>query len=205
MFRRTFYKHMGVIDHHPSFFLLTTRVLFSFTVIAFTFLFIWCVLPTDSSLLVGHDYQNKLKMSKHVSFKDQCEVLLPSEENDSSSSEDFYEITTSEAESISSSEEEDTQLVEFALESAYSCSPSLFLKGSKPSERTSLLFLDKDLIDEFEYSEGVCVWVCVCVCVILFQKFSTSFRFATVGICMSACARFKLISHGSLFKCLFQL
>ena len=73
-------------------------VLFSFTVIAFTFLFIWCVLPTDSSPLVGHE------MSKRVSFKDPCEVLLPSEENDSSSSEDFYEITTSEAESISSSE-----------------------------------------------------------------------------------------------------
>ena len=88
---------MGEIDlqdHHPSFFLLTTPV----TVIAFTFLFIWCVLPTDSSPLVGHE------MSKRVSFKDPCEVLLPSEENDSSSSEDFYEITTSEAESISSSE-----------------------------------------------------------------------------------------------------
>ena len=96
-----------------------------------------------------------------------------SDASDHSSSDsdanDFYEITTSEAESLSTSEE-DPERLQLALETAFSADPSAFLKSATaldPAERTSLLFLDKDFIDgEFE---GACMHVCVCVysCIVI--------------------------------------
>ena len=82
----------------------------------------------------------------------------------SSSKESFLKIvTTSEAESFSSSDEEDAERVEMIFERAYTCSPSLFSRPSPltSAEISSLLLLDKDLLNDGEMSEGVCVCVCV--------------------------------------------
>ena len=87
------------------------------------------------------------------------------ETSGSSSEEDVYKITMSEPESLSTSDDEDSQLLEMALGSAYTCSPSLFRKSSvaalDPAERTSLLFLDKDFIGNeglsFSLSHLLCV------------------------------------------------
>ena len=95
----------------------------------------------------------------------------PGESSDSDS--DFREIITSSSEAVATSDEEDLELLELALESAYTCSPSKF--AGDPCMRNSLLLLDKDLLDD-EDVEGtrvccvcvhvrVCVCVCVCVCV----------------------------------------
>ena len=84
------------------------------------------------------------------------------DEDFSSSDESLREIvTTSEAESFSSSDEEDAERVEMILERAYTCSPSFFSRPSPldPMERNSLLLLDKDLLDDGEMNEGVCVCV----------------------------------------------
>ena len=62
--------------------------------------------------------------------------------------EEFCEITTSEGEPYDTSDEEDAELLQAALESAYTCSP--FKQGRDPAERSSYLLLDKDLIDEDE-------------------------------------------------------
>jgi hypothetical protein len=86
-------------------------------------------------------------------------------ESDASSS-DFHEIITSssDAETIVTSDEDDANLLEAFLGSAFSCDPSLLKKNERnaPSSRNSLLFLDKDLLDD-EMKEGKCVTVCVCV------------------------------------------
>ena len=111
-----------------------------------------------------------------VSFKEVSVVessnqyISDSVASDHSSSDsdanDFYEITTSEAESLSTSEEEDAERLQLALETAFSADPSAFLKSATaldPAERTSLLFLDKDFIgDEFE---GACMRARVCLLV----------------------------------------
>ena len=70
---------------------------------------------------------------------------------DSDSESDFYEITSSEPESICSSDEEDAERLEVVLEGAYTCSPTLY-QSSKldPAERSSLLFLDKGYDVGFE-------------------------------------------------------
>ena len=89
--------------------------------------------------------------SKHVVFADQASFLPPEDSADSASEDEFCEITTSEAESLSTSGEEDAELLEVALDGAYTCNPSLFSKCSlDPAERSSLLLLDKDFLD----SEG---------------------------------------------------
>ena len=70
--------------------------------------------------------------------------------------DNFCEIT-SEPDSYSSSSEETAEMLEFALEDAYTCSPSFFLNGwGDPVQRTSLL--DKELMDN-ETLEGV--YVCI--------------------------------------------
>ena len=98
-----------------------------------------------------------MKMAeRHVVFSDDAvHFSAPEhEKTESSDSEDeYYEITsTSEAESLATSDEEDAELLEVALDGAYSCSPSVFLKSTRdPAERSSLLLLDKD----FLYSEGM--------------------------------------------------
>ena len=67
-------------------------------------------------------------------------------DSDSDSESDFYEITSSEPESICSSDEEDAERLEVVFEGAYTCSPTLYQSSSlDPAERSSLLFLDKDI------------------------------------------------------------
>ena len=67
---------------------------------------------------------------RHVVFSDDAvHFSAPEhEKTESSDSEDeYYEITsTSEAESLATSDEEDAELLEVALDGAYSCSPSVF-------------------------------------------------------------------------------
>ena len=68
------------------------------------------------------------------------------ETSDSDSESDFYEITSSEPESVCSSDEEDAERLEVVLEGAYTCSPTLYRSSNlDPAERSSLLFLDKDI------------------------------------------------------------
>jgi len=81
-------------------------------------------------------------------------------EYESSSSEDeesFKEITTSEEESLLSSDEDDNEVVQLALEAAYTCDPSYYTSiPNNPALRDSLLLLDKDLYDRDEESQGQC-------------------------------------------------
>ena len=74
------------------------------------------------------------------------------EEDDHLSTEDsFCEITTSEGESYNSSDDEDANSWEVLLEQAYTSSPDWFSSSAvDPAQRSSLLFLDKDLIDSDE-------------------------------------------------------
>ena len=118
-----------------------------------------------------------------VSFAEEVSFAeLPSQGDnpgDSSDSDsDFREIITSSSEAVATSDEEDLELLELALESAYTCSPSKF--AGDPCMRNSLLLLDKDLLDDEDVegtlvcvvcacmcacvSVSVCVCVCVCVC-----------------------------------------
>ena len=92
-------------------------------------------------------------LPKCVAFADEASFLAADmESDDSSSGDEFCEITTSEAESFCTSEEEDAELLEMALDGAYSCNPSLFSKCAlDPAERSSLLLLEKDFLD----SEGM--------------------------------------------------
>ena len=91
---------------------------------------------------------------------------------DSDSESDFYEITSSEPESICSSDEEDAERLEVVLEGAYTCSPTVYQSSNlDPAERSSLLFLDKDIGesgesgDERKCSDPVVKkFDCFCVC-----------------------------------------
>lgn len=99
-----------------------------------------------------------------VSFAEEVSFAeLPSQGDnpgDSSDSDsDFREIVTSSSEAVATSDEEDLELLELALESAYTCSPSKY--AGDPCMRNSLLLLDKDLLDD-EDVEGTRV-CCVCV------------------------------------------
>ena len=91
---------------------------------------------------------------KRVAFAEDaahCSATEESDETDASDSDDDFVEITSEAESLATSDEEDAQLLQVALESAYSCNPSIFSKCTlDPAERSSLLLLDKDFLD----SEG---------------------------------------------------
>ena len=73
-------------------------------------------------------------------------------ENNQSSSEEesFYEITTSEADSLrgSSSDDEDASRLDLIIQGAYSCNPSYFSSvTTEAAQRNSLLLFDKDLRD----------------------------------------------------------
>ena len=92
--------------------------------------------------------------AKCVSFTtESTESTAPLSLFDSSESDDdFCEITTSEGESLATFDEEDAELLEMALDGAYSYNPSLFSKCTlDPAERSSLLLLDKDILE----SEGM--------------------------------------------------
>ena len=108
-----------------------------------------------------------------VRFSETIKVLPAEEESEDlgsdsdTSSSDIREIITSssDAEAIASSDEDDANLLEVILGSAYSCDPSPIKKSARnePSSRNSLLFLDKDLEDETLKEGKACVCVCVCV------------------------------------------
>ena len=65
------------------------------------------------------------------------------------SDKEYCEIFTSEAESFATSDEDDAEILQMALEGAYTCSPC---KRSiiDPAERSSYLLYDKDLMDGSE-------------------------------------------------------
>ena len=117
----------------------------------------------DSQLLSGKlSFEMDRTSSAKVSFSATVSTVEVTDDDFSSSEESFREIvTTSEAESFSSSDEEDAERVEMIFERAYTCSPSMFSRPSPlaPAERSSLLLLDKDLLNDGEMSEGVCVCV----------------------------------------------
>ena len=89
-----------------------------------------------------------LSRSKHVAFADQASSLAPEDSADSASEDEFCEITTSKAEPLSTSGEEDAELLKVALDGAYTRNPSFFSKCALDlAERSSLLLLDKDFLD----------------------------------------------------------
>ncbi|XP_065911590.1 uncharacterized protein [Dysidea avara] len=61
------------------------------------------------------------------------------------SGDDFCEITTSEGEPYNTSDEEDAEFLQMALESVYACSPR---KTREAAERSSYLLLDKDFVED---------------------------------------------------------
>ena len=83
-------------------------------------------------------------------FECSYEEFFESEDYLNSDEESFFEITTSEADSLSSSDNDDAEKLEIALQSAYSCSPKKLRLKNEPMLRNSLLLLDKDFIE----SEG---------------------------------------------------
>ena len=85
--------------------------------------------------------------SKTVRFGEN--IIEMSSHDTQESDEEYYEIFTSEAESFATSDEDDAEILQMALEGAYTCSPC---KRSMvdPAERSSYLFYDKDLMDEIE-------------------------------------------------------
>ena len=91
--------------------------------------------------------------------------MVPEEENEDidsdsdSSGSEFHEIITSsgsEEDTYASSDEDDALLLELAIGGAYACDPPLFKKKSEnePCTRSSLLFLDKDLLDDDSLCAG---------------------------------------------------
>ena len=75
------------------------------------------------------------------------ERSIDDDEQSVSSDESFCEILTSETESLSSSGEEDIEMLDMAFERAYTCSRRCFQTGAvDPVERSSLLLLDKDIL-----------------------------------------------------------
>lgn len=104
---------------------------------------------------------------------DVCDQVseVPSDSDSDSTSSDYQEIiTSSESETFDTSDEEDADMLELVLESAFTSSPAKFGTGD-PSARSSLLLLDKSLADD-EAVKGrgaflivrLCECVCACVC-----------------------------------------
>ena len=89
-------------------------------------------------------------LSKGVKFG--AKIIIPTGEvgDTAESDEDYYEIFTSEAESFATSDEEDAELLQMALEGAYTSSPFKRSTIIDPAERPSYLLFDKDLMSEEE-------------------------------------------------------
>jgi len=79
--------------------------------------------------------------SRTVTFDCDNVVITSGVSVDKESSDNFYTITTSEAESFVTSDEDDPEFIQMALENAFTCSP---LKCKDPAEMSSNLLLDKD-------------------------------------------------------------
>ena len=84
------------------------------------------------------------------------DVMMTGVNDEGSDADDFYEITTSEAESFSTSDEDDAEFIQMALENAFSCSP---LKRQEPAQMSSYLLLDKDLIDSDD--DQICTFLSI--------------------------------------------
>jgi len=89
---------------------------------------------------------------QQVSFSDAVSspVSCFSDKTYETEEESFFEITTSEADSLrySSSDDEDASRLDLIIQGAYCCNPSYFsLLTSEAAERNSLLLFDKDLCD----------------------------------------------------------
>ena len=98
-------------------------------------------------------------MSKRqVTFSDAvgCSSDNKSKDSNSEDEESFYEITTSEAESLgSTSDDEDLSKLDVVLQGAYSCNPAYFTSHARDAaQRNSLLLLDKDFRDS-DSSSGI--------------------------------------------------
>ena len=75
-------------------------------------------------------------------------MSLYSDDGSKPEAEELFEITSSEAELVCSSDKEDAQCLEVILEGAYTCSPSLYHASAlHHAERNSLLLFDKDISD----------------------------------------------------------
>ena len=135
-----------------------------------------------------------------VSFAEEVSFAeLPSQGDnpgDSSDSDsDFHKIITSSSEAVATSDEEDLELLELTLESAYTCSPSKF--AGDPCMRNSLLLLDKDLLMMRMWKVHLCVLCvrvhecrCVCVCMCMCACVCVHVRVCVEGgvhVCMCVC------------------
>ena len=89
--------------------------------------------------------------TKEATFVNLCQEYCEDEVSLMSSDESFYEITTSEGDVLSSSDYDDTEILDLALQSAYTCSPKKRKFKNNPASRNSLLLWDKDFVD----SEGI--------------------------------------------------
>ena len=87
---------------------------------------------------------------KKVTFSspdETSERLIDDDKQSMSSDESFCEILTSETELLSSSGEEDIEMLDMAFERAYTCSRRCFqTRAVEPVERSSLLLFDKDIL-----------------------------------------------------------
>ena len=78
-------------------------------------------------------------------------IIATGEGGDNTESDgDYCGIFTSEAESFSTSDEEDAELLQIALEGAYICSPFKRSTIIDPAKRSLYLLFDKDLMGEDE-------------------------------------------------------
>ena len=109
----------------------------------------------------------QVTFSKSVS----CFSDNKSEDEDSNSEEFFHELTTSEAESVeaTSDDDEDGLKLDMLIQGAYSCNPAYFSSfASEAAQRNSLLLFDKDLRGS---SESGMAAVCI-VLVLLYIWYS---------------------------------
>ena len=107
--------------------------------------------PTQMVSALLKPSTNQVTIGKKVSFAETQEQLEDDEQSLKSSDESFKEIvTTSEPESLSSSGEEDAEMLEMVLERVYTCSHGMLSSKAytarDPAKRSSLLLLDKELL-----------------------------------------------------------
>ena len=88
--------------------------------------------------------------SKGVKFGTEFIIGTGKVGDNAESDEDCCEIFKSEAESFATSDEEDAELLQMALEGAYTCSAFKRSTIVDPAERSSYLLFDKDLMGEEE-------------------------------------------------------
>ena len=108
-----------------------------------------CACVNVNVLFYRREVTKSMSKKKEVTFtgsyeeycEDEDEVYLSSDE------ESFYEITTSEADSLSSSDNDDSEKLELVIQSAYASSPMKHKLENDPVSRNSLLLWDKDFME----------------------------------------------------------